>query len=131
MAAIVRAADGFYHPTSEEELVELVKMANAEGRQLRVRGSAHSLSHVIYSDPLEHVPNRVGWQEPPAGDGVNVMLDGYREWKVTDEEQKLVQADAGIHLGEDPSDPAGTATLETSLLWQLSKQRGWTLSDLG
>src|SRR5438093_1297115 len=124
MEAIASAVDGLYHPVSEQELVALVKMANAQGRELRVRGAAHSLSHVIYSDPREQIPNRVGWQQPPPGDGVNVMLDRYRQWRVKDEQRKLVEADAGIHLGEDPSDPTKTATLETSLLWQLWKQRG-------
>jgi hypothetical protein len=122
--------DGFHHPGSEAELVSLVKMAYREGRQLRVRGAAHSLSHVIYADPIGELPNRVGWQTPPQGENVEVMLDRYRGWQVKDEARKLVEAQAGIHLGEDPSDPTATATLETSLLWQLW-QRGWTLSDLG
>src|SRR5262249_47727132 len=30
-----------------------------------------------------------------------------------------------------PSDPTGTATLETSLLWQLWNEKGWTFSNLG
>jgi D-arabinono-1,4-lactone oxidase len=34
-------------------------------------------------------------------------------------------------LGADPSDPTGTATVETSLLYQLWHQMGWTLSNLG
>jgi D-arabinono-1,4-lactone oxidase len=131
MEAIAPAADGFYHPASEQELVALVQMAYARGCELRVRGAAHSLSHVIYSGPLEQVPNRVSWQQPPPGDNVNVMLDRYRQWRVKDERRRLVEADAGIHLAEDPSDPTGTASLETSLLWQLWKQRGWSLSDLG
>jgi D-arabinono-1,4-lactone oxidase len=131
MEAIARAADGFHHPASEEELAALVKMAYSEGRQLRVRGAVHSLSHVVYSDPIGELPNRVGWQDAPPGENVNVMLDRYRGWRVKDEARRLVEADAGIHLGLDPTDPTGTATLETSLLWQLWKQRGWTLSDLG
>jgi hypothetical protein len=131
MAAIAPAADGFHHPASEEELVALVKMAYAEGRQLRVRGAAHSISHGVYSDPIGELPNRVGQQQPPPGENVNVMLDRYRGWRVKDEARKLVEADAGIHLGEDPSDPTGQATLETSLLWQLWKHQGWTLSNIG
>jgi D-arabinono-1,4-lactone oxidase len=125
------SADPFQHPTSEEELVALVKMAREQGRQLRVRGAAHSVAHVIYADPLAELPNRVSWQTPPAGDNVEVMLDRYRGWRVRDEARKLVEADAGIHLGADPSDPTGTATLETSLLWQLWNDKGWALSNLG
>jgi hypothetical protein len=125
------AADGFHHPASEAEIVALVKSAHAHGLQLRVRGAAHSVSHAIYTDPAGLPPDRVGVQAPPAGPNLNLMLDRYRGWRVIDEERKLVEVDAGIHLGADPSDPTGTATLETSLLWQLATQKGWTLEDTG
>jgi D-arabinono-1,4-lactone oxidase len=125
------AADGFHHPATEQELVELVRTAHREGRGLRVRGSAHSVSHAIYTDPLAEVANRVNQQTPPAGENVNVILDRYRGWRVKDEARKLVEAEAGIHLGADPGDPTGTATLETSLLAQLAGEKGWTLSNTG
>src|SRR4051794_19430111 len=112
-------ADGFHHPSSEEELVELVRTANRDGRGLRVRGAAHSVSHAIYTDPLGSLENRVEEQSPPDSDNINVMLDRYRGWRVVDEEERLVEADAGINLGADPSSPAGTATLESSLLYGL------------
>jgi D-arabinono-1,4-lactone oxidase len=124
-------ADGFHHPASEDELVELVRLANREGRSLRVRGAAHSISHAIYADPLTALTNRVSVQSPAAGDNVNVMLDRYRGWRVKDAARRLVEADAGIHLGADPSDPTGSATFDTSLLGQLAQQRGWTLFDTG
>jgi D-arabinono-1,4-lactone oxidase len=124
-------ADGFRHPSSEAELVALVKAAAAQGRQLRVRGSAHSPSHAVYTDPAGDEPNQVEQQAPPPGANFNVMLDRYRGWRVRDEGRKLVEADAGIHLGADPSDPTGTATLESSLLYGLFHDRGWTLSSLG
>ena len=123
--------DGFAHPATEEELVELVRSAYREGRQLRVRGAAHSVSHAIYTDPLGDMRNDVEQQTPPPGANVNVMLDRYRGWRVVDEEQRLVEADAGIHLGADPNDPIGSATLETSLLYQLWEQKGWTISETG
>ena len=123
--------DGFYHPASEDELVALVRMANQEGRLIRVRGAAHSVSHSIYADPFGELPNRVNWQAPPSGTNVDVMLDRYRGWRVKDESRKLVEAEAGIHLGADPSDPTQTATLETSLLHQLWESKGWSLSNLG
>lgn len=125
------AADGFFHPASEQELVDLVKAAHREGRQLRVRGAAHSVSHAIYTDPAGPPPGRVSVQTPPAGPNMNLMLDRYRGWRVRDEGRKLVEADAGIHLGADPSDPTETATLETSLLWQLATEKGWSLQDTG
>src|SRR4051812_44759609 len=121
-ASIARGADGFFHPAGEEELVALVRTAYREGRQLRVRGAAHSVSHAVYTDPLDAMRNHVEQQRPPAGDNMNVMLDRYRGWRVVDEQRRLVEADAGIHLGADPSDPTGTATLQSSLLWQLWRQ---------
>jgi hypothetical protein len=124
------APDGFHRPATEQELIDLVTLANREGRGLRVRGSAHSVAHAIYTDPHSGLTNRVNRQEPPGGGNIDVMLDRYRGWRVKDEAKRLVEAEAGIHLGEDPNDPTGTASLETSLLFQLA-QRGWTLSDTG
>jgi hypothetical protein len=126
-----QAGDGFYHPASEAELIDLVKRAYGEGRQLRVRGAGHSISHAIYADPLRAIPNRVSQQDPPPGDNLNVMLDRYRGWRVKDEDRKLVEAEAGIHLGADPGDPTRSATLDASLLAQLATQKGWTLFDTG
>ena len=128
---IPREPDGFYHPASEDELVCLVKLAYREGRELRVRGAAHSVAHAVYTDPLGDFPNHVNQESPPPGDNLNVMLDRYRSWSVRDEERRLVEAQAGINLGADPSDPKGTATLEASLLWQLWDQKGWTLGATG
>jgi D-arabinono-1,4-lactone oxidase len=119
-----------HHPRSEGELVELVKRAHREGRQLRVRGAAHSPAHAIYTDPPAGVPNQVDEQQPPAGNGINVMLDRYRGWRVTDRANKLVEVDAGIHLGIDPSDPTHTSTVANSLLHILSEM-GWMLSETG
>lgn len=125
------AADGFHHPSSEAELIELVRQANREGRQLRVRGAAHSVSHAIYTDPRGDGPGRVTVQEPPPGPNLNVMLDRCRGWRVRDEGRRLVEADAGIHLGADPGDPLAESSLERSLLWQLATEKGWTLLDTG
>jgi FAD/FMN-containing dehydrogenase len=58
------APDGYHHPASEEELAELVKTAYRDGRRLRVRGAAHSVSDAIYTEPVG--PNRVSRQKPPA-----------------------------------------------------------------
>lgn len=123
--------DGFYHPASEAELVCLVKMAYQAGLELRVRGSAHSVSHAIYTDPLGQMRNHVEQQTPPPGGNVNVMLDQYISYCVVDAAQRLVECEAGIHLGLDPSDPTGTSTLENSLLYQLFNDHGWTISDTG
>ncbi|HMI68440.1 MAG TPA: hypothetical protein VK510_00510, partial [Solirubrobacteraceae bacterium] len=79
------ALDGFHHPATEQELIDLVTLANREGRGLRVRGSAHSVAHAIYTDPHAGLTNRVNRQEPPGGANIDVMLDRYRGWRVKDE----------------------------------------------
>jgi len=122
--------DGFYHPSSEAELADLVRSASERGLQLRVRGAAHSISHAIYTDPLAGWPNSINEQSPPPGPNIDVMLDRYRGWRVRDESRKLVEADAGIHMGEDRTNPEN-ASLTTSLLWQLWNDKGWALSNLG
>ena len=129
-AAPPRGEHGFFHPASEAELIALVLMAAEQKLNCRVRGSAHSVSHAIYADPLSKIPNRTNRQKPTPGSGVEIMLDRYRELRVIDEAQKIVEVDAGIHLGADPSDPTGTATWRTSLLCKLD-ERGWMLSNLG
>jgi D-arabinono-1,4-lactone oxidase len=125
-----RDPDGFYHPASEDQLRALVMMAGREKRQCRVRGAAHSVAYAIYTDPLEAIPNRVNQQTPPSRDQVDIMLDVHRGLRVIDRDAKIVEADAGIHLGADPSDPTETADVATSLLAQLW-EKGWTLSNLG
>ena len=122
------AADGFEHPASEEELVALVKSAYRRGRRLRVRGAAHSVSHAIYTSAQGR--NRVSVQKPPRGDDINVMLDRYAAWETKDEGRKLVEAQAGIHLGADPSAPTKEATLKSSLFYGLA-QKGWSFDNTG
>lgn len=124
-------ADGFYHPSSEQELAGLITLANVTGVELRVRGSAHSVSRAIYTDTLTNAQNRVSEQTPPEGNNINVMLDKYRQILSVDKETRLVEVQAGINLGPNPSDPTGTSTKENSLLYQLWNDYGWTLSDLG
>ena len=51
-----------------------------EGRQLRVRGAAHSVSHAIYTDPVRARPRRASRRRRPTGN-INVMLDRYRGWR--------------------------------------------------
>jgi FAD/FMN-containing dehydrogenase len=119
---------GYHRPTVEEELVELVKTAYRQGRRLRVRGAAHSVSDAIYTESVG--PSHVSQQKPPASDDFNVLLDRYCGWSVKDEARKLVEVEAGIHLGADPSNPTGAKKLETSLLYVLA-QKGWSLSNTG
>jgi D-arabinono-1,4-lactone oxidase len=123
-----QGTDGFYHPKNEAELKALIVRANRRGVQLRVRGSSHSVSHVIYTDPLRNVVNRVGVETAPEGDGINVALDRYRGMRVRNAAKRIIEVDAGARIGPDPSDP--TATFERSILGRIWA-REWMLSNLG
>ncbi|WNG22843.1 hypothetical protein F0U62_01485 [Cystobacter fuscus] len=130
IVTIERDADGFYRPASEEALIALVKKAYAEGKQLRVRGSAHSVAAAIYADPLVTGDGAADPASAPASDAIHVLLNNYRGLRVVDAGQRLVEVEAGVNLGVDPEDPSRTSTLENSLLFNLWRL-GWTLSDLG
>ena len=129
----IKAADGYYHPATEDEIICLVKKAYDEGLQVRCRGAAHSVAWSIYTDQGKGdkpIPNKVSHEDPPEGPNINIMLDKYTGLEWEDEEKGIVVADAGIHLGKDPHDPTGTSTLENGLLYQAFK-KGFGLNDLG
>ncbi|HZF49588.1 MAG TPA: FAD-binding protein [Polyangiaceae bacterium] len=118
--------DGYYHPSSEEELIELVKWAFQRGLQLRVRGSGHTFpARAIFTD------GDPGKQTQD----VNLMLDRYRGVRWIDEENGIVEVDAGCNLGINPGDPTKTSTLANSLFYQMQEtptlHKKWALSDLG
>lgn len=127
------ADDGFYYPSTEAEIIQLVKRAHDENLQLRVRGAAHSIAWAIYTDPGEGeppVPNKVSIQDPPAGPNINIMLDRYFGLEWVDEAAGVVEVEAGIHLGGDPYDPSPSGRRENSLLYQ-AFEKGWAFNDLG
>jgi hypothetical protein len=110
---------GFFHPSSEEEVAALVKYAKENNLQVRVRGAAHSVAKAIYTDHYnrDKTPERE----------INIVLD--KMIKVSfDDAKKEATAQAGCHLGVDPTDP--TSTLENSLFYQLD-QHGWALPSTG
>ena len=128
MDIISRGADGYFHPTTEEELRALILHAGAAHKKLRVRGASHSVSAAIYTDGFD------GNGTPPRAD-VEVMLDGYRAVTITHDAtmapgHAIVEVEAGCHLGKDPYDPTQTSTWENSLNYQL-QERGYALDDLG
>jgi hypothetical protein len=112
-----KGLDGFYHPTTENEIIALIQI----GKNIRVRGSAHSVKKAIYTN--DFLTNR----EDDLG--INIMLDQYRAVSI-DPVNMTVTCQAGVNLGPDPYDPSDTSTLENSLLYQLD-QAGLALPDLG
>ena len=128
---IARAADGYFHPASEAEVIALVNYARAEQRQIRVRGAAHSAALSIYTDPVDGKPiNKTLEQVPPSGENLNLALDQMIALDWIDAAHGVVEAEAGVHLGHDPNDPVGTSTLENSFLHQCYLM-GWAVDTLG
>ncbi len=148
--AIAIGADGLYHPKDESEVVDLVKKARAERKQLRVMGSTHSVWKAIVTD------NFAGTDTPD--DELALVLD--RMTKISDPVDdpanpgwKLVEVQSGCHLGASPHrmtqariDPAGVSdyamddtqpspwhegTWEASLNSKLFHDWHLALSDLG
>ncbi|MEM7666283.1 MAG: hypothetical protein AAF250_10550 [Pseudomonadota bacterium] len=123
--------DGFYHPADEADVIALVEYARANGFQIRGRGSTHSMAWSIYTDPDHGDPaNRTLQQSPPPGDAINLAFDKMRGIDWIDEANGIVEAEPGINLGHDPSDPFHVSTLEDSFLYQIF-QRGWAVNTLG
>src|SRR5262245_40253583 len=105
-------SDSLLHPADEEEVRHYIVLAGKEGRKIRVRGSGHSVRDAIYAD-----------SEGAEARGYNLYLDRLNKVHL-DDATKRVTAEAGCHLGHDPSDPARTATIESSLFHQLDRH-GW------
>jgi D-arabinono-1,4-lactone oxidase/FAD binding domain len=112
---------GFYHPSSEEQICELIRRANRDGLQIRIRGSGHSVNAAIHTDGFR--------KDPAKKSGIDVMLDRLSAVTFNDA-KKQVTVGAGCHLGKDPNDPNGTSTDENSLFYQLDR-KGWAIPDMG
>lgn len=127
MSILPPSADGYYHPSNEEELVALVQHAYTFGVPLRVRGSAHSVTPAIYTNGYD------GTGTPPGG-AIDVMLNSYRAVHIVpdtgDPTHAVVEVEAGCNLGKNPYDPTHTSTWENSLDYQLQKA-GYALEDTG
>lgn len=125
------AEDGYHHPTSEEQIIELVKYAAANGLQVRARGACHSVGWSIFTDPANGIPaNQTLEVNPPPDDNINIALDNMVGLVWSGKEPGVVEVEAGCHLGHDTNDPFGKSTLETSFLYQ-AFQEGWGVSTLG
>lgn len=118
--------DGYYHPTTEAEVAELVLAAKRDKKSLRVRGAGHSVAAAIYTRGYD------GDGKPPA-DAYQLMLDKLRAIGplVKDgDDHAIVEVEAGCNLGKNPYDPTKTSTWANSLNYFL-QQNGYALDDLG
>ncbi|XP_065907475.1 uncharacterized protein [Dysidea avara] len=123
---IPKDESGYYHPKTEQEIVNIVKYAYDNDFQLRVRGSGHSIGPKIYTDVC--TVDRVDVAAcAPDGNNINIRLDEYI--RILDVSGNRVTVEAGIHLGHEPNDKH--STVENSLLYQLNNKHGLTVGDLG
>jgi len=104
-----READGCYHPSTEAELASIVRRAHDAGAQLRVMGSTHSVWRAIVTDRFD------GPSTPP-GD-ITVVLDRYTrvfeaEIDPDDPGGRLVEVQAGCHIGLSPTRPVQARVVE-------------------
>jgi FAD/FMN-containing dehydrogenase len=94
---IPRGEDGYYHPSNEAEICELVKHAAANGLRVRVRGSSHSVPPAIYTSPPVVDPHSYHtW--PPDDEHINIYLDRMMAVEF-DHDTMQVTVEAGCHLG--------------------------------
>lgn len=145
---IERAKDGCYHPSSEQEIIELIRHARAAQKQLRVFGSSHSVFRAIVTD-------RFAGKNTPE-DEMQLVLDRYQRIFPPRPDpdhpgMMLVEVEAGCHLGLSPCritqariEPGGPSVTdvrapspwhsgrwEQSLNYQLHHRYGLALPDLG
>ncbi len=106
-------------PKNVDEVIALVKTARANNEIICLRGAAHSIPLI---NTLEKGVSGRKYRY--------VMLSNMNKITSFDTKKGIITAEAGIHLGLDPSDPTGISTLENSLLYQMDK-KGWAFSDLG
>lgn len=110
----VEWVDGAFHPSSVEQVRDIVLRARARGLRVRTAGAQHSTVEAVYS--------------PNAGD-IRVILDGeLRRVEFESEEPGVVKVGGGCYLGLNPVDPR--STWENSLNVQLDA-RGLALPLLG
>ncbi len=107
--APAREADGCYHPATEAELAALVRHARSAGGQLRVMGSTHSVWRAIVTDGFSGAAT-------PAAE-FTVVLDRYvtvfdAEIDPADPSRRLVEVQAGCHIGLAPERPVQARAIE-------------------
>src|SRR5215475_1619466 len=118
---INKGDDGYYHPTNENEVSELIQYAGANGLKIRVRGSGHSVKAAIYTGSFD--------SPPPTDSDINIYMD-YMSSVTFDDAKQQVTAEPGCHLGLDVLDPTGWSTRKNSLFYQVD-QKGWAFPTTG
>lgn len=110
--------DALHKPTSEQEIIDIVKKAYEARTQVRVIGAAHSSpSNIILDAPQGVFPKNV----------VLISLTKYRGVSIN-KDKKLATVKAGTNIDVDPEE--ADSTKENGLAFQL-QQADFALPDLG
>jgi hypothetical protein len=116
-----RGSDGCYHPSTEAELAALVRQARDAGGQLRVMGSTHSVWRAIATDGFDGAST-------PAGE-FTIVLDRYTKVFEPQVEAgtgaRLVEVQAGCHIGRSPKRPLQARVVEGSSGGQVRDPSPW------
>ncbi len=120
---MIAPVNGLYHPLSEQDIIDLIKYANKNNLQVRVRGAAGSAKGSVYTDDF----NPAG---PNTGKNINIQLDQMRSVDFDDAKMQ-VTVGAGCNLGFDPYDPSNTSSQYgiNNLFYQLN-QKGWAIQNV-
>ncbi len=103
----------YYLPADEDQIKLLINEARNHSKQIRVRGSYHSVQEAV----------------DPSRNGIYVMLSKMYSVSInTINETVTVQA--GCHLGYDKVDPTGISTPENNL-FAILDAAGYAMSDMG
>ncbi len=123
MSMISKAADGWYHPESTEQLQLLVRFAHDKGMKVRVKGAGLSTPKSVHHDGHD------GSGAPPAG-AISVVLDKMQQVVFEEEhdDDAIVSVQADCLLGRAYDDRTG-ASWPGSLSYVLQK-KGYALGQL-
>jgi D-arabinono-1,4-lactone oxidase len=131
-ATNLKGSDGYYYPSSEEEIVALIRYGRDNKKQVRAHGSRHSVRESIGTDTPYPTYN---WAEGPQidDDQVNIKLDKYRQIVSWDDQKKRVTVQSGIRLGvaDHQTHFAGGPYYEEGTFFKWLNDHGWAWNDTG
>jgi D-arabinono-1,4-lactone oxidase/FAD binding domain len=112
-------ANGYCHPQSESEIIEVIQYAKANHVEVRVTGAGWSIANASKTDAF-------GQTTPGRPANINLMLDQMSA--VTVDANGLATVGGGCNLGYNPFDEANVSTPTNNLFYQLNQQ-GWAIPN--
>ena len=117
------------YPSTEDDIIKLIKRANVENVELRVIGSKHSFAPSIYPDnPTYVISNDDGSNVVTKYGDILVSLDNYRRVVDIDKKEMRITVQAGMLLGKN--ERLKWSKWENGLAHHID-QLGWALGCVG